>query len=89
MTRMTLLAVALATAALVDVRPSEARYNGPWCAHMSMGRDFVENRCDMPSYEACRAEIFATPGTWCTENPYYVAPARASQTRRKPKPSNR
>ena len=42
---------------------------------MTAGRDMYDRRCDLPNYEACRAEIAATPGTWCTQNPRYVGPA--------------
>ena len=60
-------------AALIDARPSQA-YQGPWCAYMTLSRDMYEGRCDLPNYAACQAEIAATPGTWCTENPRYRGP---------------
>ena len=65
----------LAAGTLVGSQPASAQYDGPWCAHMNAGWGFVEKRCDMASYERCRAEIRATPGTWCTQNPYYRGPA--------------
>ena len=51
-------------------------YEGPWCAYMAAGRDFYTSRCDLANYEACRAEIFATPGTWCTQNPRFAGFAK-------------
>jgi hypothetical protein len=71
--RITLAAAVLAVTALADTGPSHA-YEGPWCAYMTAGRDYYDRRCDLPNYEACRAEIAATPGTWCTQNPRYVGP---------------
>ena len=69
--------VLLLTAALVvcagSTTPSLA-FEGPWCAHRQMGGGFVENNCGMMSYEQCRANIFATGGAWCTQNPRYVGP---------------
>ena len=64
---------ALAAAALCVAQPSQA-YEGPWCAYMSAGRDFYTSRCDLPNYEACRAEMGGMPGTWCTQNPRYAGP---------------
>lgn len=71
MQRTALTIGVLALALLVNPPPVEAYYEGPWCAYMKAGRDFITSRCDLRTYEACRAEIFATPGAWCTENPYY------------------
>ena len=64
---------ALAAAALCVAQPSQA-YEGPWCAYMSAGQDFYTSRCDLPNYEACRAEMGGLPGTWCTQNPRYAGP---------------
>ncbi len=61
--------------ALADARPGHAYYEGAWCAYMSAGRDFYTSRCDLPNYEACRAEMNAMAGTWCTQNPRYRGPA--------------
>ena len=72
--RIVLAFAALAVTAIADVRPGHA-YEGPWCAYMTAGHDMYDRRCDLPNYEACRAEIIATPGTWCTQNPRYVGPA--------------
>jgi hypothetical protein len=61
---------ALTAAVTVCAQPSQA-YEGPWCAYMLAGRDFYTSRCDLPNYEACRAEMAGLPGTWCTENPRF------------------
>jgi hypothetical protein len=72
--RIVLLLVAAILASAGAATPSLAYYEGPWCAHRQMGGGFVENNCGMMSYEQCRANIFATGGAWCTQNPRYVGP---------------
>jgi hypothetical protein len=75
-TALSLLLPVLAAASLADARPAQAQaYEGPWCAYMLAGRDVYTSRCDLPNYAACQQEIFATPGTWCTQNPRYRGPA--------------
>jgi hypothetical protein len=71
---------ALALAVLAAIQPSHA-IEGPWCAYESMGVDAHETRCDPPNYEACRAWINASPGTWCTQNPRYVPSAQPPRSR--------
>jgi hypothetical protein len=72
-------ALALSSIAL----PAHARIEGPWCAHRQLGGGFIENNCGMMNYDQCRAYIFSTPGTWCTQNPWYVPPQQ--KPRRKAK----
>jgi hypothetical protein len=83
--RTVLMAGLVAAASLAGLMPSSAGvlYEGPWCFHESQGRDGVVSRCDMRSYEMCRAEMSARGGTYCTENPYYWAQARAHPDPRK------
>ena len=71
--RIPFLAGALALVSLLGATPGFAVYEGPWCMHMSVGPDSVISRCDMRSYEMCRAEMGGLGGTYCTENPYYFA----------------
>jgi len=77
----------LALAAMLPATPAQA-YEGPWCAYQMDGRDFYTSRCDLPNYEACRAEIFGLGGTWCTQNPRYRGPAempvRAGKKKKRP-----
>jgi hypothetical protein len=85
MLRMALMLGALAVAALGSAQPSLAGYEGPWCAHRQMGGGFVDNNCGMMSYEQCRANIFATGGAWCMQNPRYIpqpVPVRRKAKRR-------
>lgn len=82
MRKMTLALAAIAAAALMQTQPASAQWEGPWCAYMSTGFDFYTARCDLPNYEACRAEITATPGTWCTQNPRYRGPEPSSRVKR-------
>jgi hypothetical protein len=71
--RPVLLLIA-ATLASASIATSSLAFEGPWCSHRLMGSGFVENNCGMMSYEQCRANIFATGGAWCTQNPRYVGP---------------
>jgi len=71
MRKITLTIGAMAMAALIDTQPGHASVEGPWCAFEKMGLGSVSSRCDLPSYQACRAWMNASPGTWCTENPHY------------------
>jgi hypothetical protein len=74
-------ALAVIAIALSAAEPAAA-YEGPWCMHMTIARDSVVARCDMRSYEMCRAEMRAMGGTYCTQNPYYRGPAQATSKRR-------
>ena len=51
------LCAVLAMSAILGIESSFARVEGPWCFHMTLGRDSVTSRCDLLSYEACRAEM--------------------------------
>jgi hypothetical protein len=81
MTRIVVFAGALSAALFAGTQTSSA-YEGPWCAHMSVGRGFVDNRCDMRSFAMCRAEIAGIPGAWCNHNPYYYAMAEEPRRRK-------
>ena len=85
MRKITLALAAVAAAALAEAQSAEAQasYQGPWCAYMMAGRDFYTSRCDLPNYKACQQEIAATPGTWCTENPYWRGPVGHRKVKRK------
>jgi hypothetical protein len=85
MRKITLALAAVAAAALAEAQSAEAQasYQGPWCAYMMAGRDFYTSRCDLPNYKACQQEIAATPGTWCTENPFWRGPAGQRKVKRK------
>ncbi len=85
MKRLILLVGTVAAAVLLDPQPGFARYEGPWCMHMSVGRGDVISRCDMRSYEMCRVEMGGLGGTYCTQNPWYRASAAEQPRRRKAK----
>ena len=85
MRKPVMLALAGAAIWMATGSPAAARYEGPWCMHMTIGRDTVISRCDMRSYEACRAEMFGIGGSYCTQNPYYWWNAKAEPPRRKAK----
>jgi len=80
MQKIALTLGALALVMLAGVLPSHARYEGKWCAYELGGKGVISSRCDLRTYEACRAWMNASPGTWCTENPHYFA---AQPVRRK------
>jgi hypothetical protein len=70
----TLATLCAASAMLLCIsgRTSLARYEGPWCLHVTMGfGGGIISYCDMRSYEMCRAEMRAMGGSYCTQNPYY------------------
>ena len=76
------MAGAMTVALLAGTDVSSARYEGPWCMHMSVGRGDVISRCDMRSYEMCRAEMGGLGGTYCTQNPWYRASAEEPRRRK-------
>lgn len=78
--RIAVLAAALAFTMTVGAEAGHARYQGPWCMHMIAGDDIIEERCDMRSYEMCRAEMMGLSSAYCIQNPYYYA--RAYEPRR-------
>jgi hypothetical protein len=81
--RIPVIGSGLVTAALLLTSPQAAyAYEGPWCMHMTVARDTVVARCDMRSYEMCRAEMRSMGGSYCTQNPYYHAQARGEPKRR-------
>lgn len=86
--RMMVMAGALAVASVLGAKPVLAIEEGPWCLHMALGMDSVGSRCDMRSYEMCRAAMGGLGGTYCTQNPYYHAAAaqpRPRKTQQRPR----
>ena len=75
---LTIGALTLAMGATVQSSQAQGRYEGPWCAYQNSGKGVISSRCDLKTYEACRAWMNASAGTWCTENTHYFAaqPAR-------------
>ncbi len=82
-------ATALLLAALATGGSAEARYEGPWCVHTHIGADFIESRCDMRSYEMCRAEMWGLSSSHCSPNPFYKGEPprrpRKAQPRKRPR----
>jgi hypothetical protein len=71
MRKLLIVPSAMVAFAVLGAEPSFARVEGPWCLHTSLGRDAFIGKCDLPSYEACRAERGNLGSTYCTQNPYY------------------
>ena len=63
---------ALAMAAFVDAKPSQAYYGGAWCAKMDVGSGTVTERCDFPTFETCRRYILGESRSWCVQSQYYA-----------------
>jgi hypothetical protein len=82
MLRPALLATALASLWLTT--PAQA-FQGPWCAYRQIGGGFIDRNCGMMTYEQCRANIFAVPGAWCTQNPWWVPPQQPPRRKAKRK----
>ena len=78
---------ALALLALSSAQPASAYFEGPWCAYERIGKGSISSRCDLRSYEACRAVIAATPGTWCTQNPHFAVQQQPLGKKYKPQRS--
>lgn len=83
--RIAMMVGTVAALAFVPLQPSAAAvYEGPWCAHVSIGDGDVAERCDMRSFEMCLAEIRGQGGaSHCSPNPYYRGPAVDDARRRK------
>jgi hypothetical protein len=61
---------ALATVLVIHARPSQANYEGPWCAVSWGGGDSSYENCSMRSFEMCVNEVHGTGGnTVCSPNP--------------------
>jgi hypothetical protein len=87
-----MLMTAAAVAVLAGTQTSQAQYlpwyDGPWCMVESMGRAGEIRRCDMRSFEMCRAEMGARGGTSCVQNSYWpgwYAAAQPAPRKRKAK----
>ena len=68
--RIVMIIGTLIALTLVGVRPSSAIYEGPWCAHVSIGPGSMADRCDMRSFAMCIQEISGQGH--CTQNPRYM-----------------
>jgi len=66
--RFILVATAIAAAMLLDLRTSQAYYEGPWCAVTNIGREMSWN-CSMRTLEMCRQEVIAGNRGFCNPNP--------------------
>lgn len=73
MHKLALTTGVLALATFASVQPGHAIYEGEWCAYERGGKGVISRRCDLKTFEQCRAWNNASPGTWCTQNPYYRA----------------
>jgi hypothetical protein len=68
MRKLLLIPLALAAVVVFDSRPSQAYYDGPWCAVSSFGRAGSVERCDFGNFESCRREVVAGNRGFCRQN---------------------
>ena len=61
--------------------PAKAAVEGPWCAFIGIGEDSMIEKCDIMSFEQCRAEIAGMGSNHCSPNPRYQA--KASEPKRR------
>jgi Protein of unknown function (DUF3551) len=77
--------IVVAAAALASVsfscHPVKAA-EAPWCAVTNTGLDMHWD-CRYQSAEQCAPAVIAGNRGFCNQNPYYVAPERRSQRRRR------
>lgn len=78
-----LIAAAIAAAVWVDVHPSQAYYQGPWCAGTSRGSGSFVYNCSMRTFDQCVSEVIAGNRGWCSPNPYYRPEVVAPRVKRK------
>ncbi len=81
-TALAALVGAATVSALAGTGSAEARYEGPWCLHYSIGTDAIVSRCDMRSYEMCRDEMMGLSSHFCVQNPHYVPPGKTRSERK-------
>ena len=63
-----LLIGAIAATALVQAQPSQAYFRGNWCAHINIGSGATTERCDFPTFAACRAYVVGESRSFCVQN---------------------
>ena len=77
---------ALAIAALVYSQPSQAIYEGRWCAKIDNGAGSYGERCDFPTFATCRYYIRGESRSFCVQNsmhaPYWVGEQGTERVRR-------
>jgi hypothetical protein len=71
-----LLTPGLATVVWLAVAAPGHAAEGAWCAYEATGTNAYSSRCDLPSFEACRAWTQGMAGTWCTQNPAFAPSSR-------------
>jgi hypothetical protein len=71
--RILLIAGVAFVAALLEARPVQAYYEGPWCAVLNYGNGSMYEDCQYASIEACRPHVLAGNRGFCNPNPRWVA----------------
>jgi hypothetical protein len=69
--------------------PAKAAAEGPWCAFIGIGHDSMIEKCDMMSFEQCRAEIAGMGSNHCAPNPRYRAKSSELKRRKAQKSRDR
>ena len=76
---MRIVLASLITTAALASSPAFAA-TAPWCAKLSLGEDYVAERCEYKTFEACYQAIVGQGPSFCTQNPAYD-PNAAQQPR--------
>jgi hypothetical protein len=63
-----LIIAALASTALIQSQPSQAYFRGTWCAKIDVGGGAFGERCDFPTFAACRNHIVGESRSFCVQN---------------------
>ncbi len=80
--KTTWLAAAMTASALFFANPAQAAVEGPWCAILVFD-DWVTEKCDMMTFEQCRAETMSMGGNHCSQNPRYHAAIKDADSKRR------
>ena len=50
---------------------AQTRYEGAWCAEVSIGRGSTSRDCRFKTFEDCRPWVLAGNRGFCVQNPYW------------------
>ena len=81
--RMSLAVSAVIVVTLLGTSPSEAYYNGRWCATVFNGEGSVREICHFNSFDACQAEVIAGNRGTCGPNPYFTGQQDSPKSRKR------
>ena len=87
---MRIVLASLVTVAAVVVSQPALAAPAPWCAKLSLGEDYIAERCEYKTFEACLQVIVGQGPSFCVQNPAYNPNAAPEpRARRKAQPQTR